>query len=245
MKHLCNVAHGAPVTVKTYSLFDCAFWVRNVFVATCFAMVLSLLVPAFAFAHAVPDLSQTGSITLNLTYNGQAVTGGEFALTLVGDITEADGNYSFEKNAVVSGWSGSFENLEDSSLAQELANYVDSAGVSVTANEANSSGTVVFENVEPGLYLVQQVQESENFQEVLPFLVSVPQNEKGVYIYNVNATPKIGTLVPQEPAPTPNDSTLPQTGLLWWPVPVLLLAGLAFIIVGLFRRKANSPESGK
>lgn len=36
---------------------------------------------------------------------------------------------------------------------------------------------------------------------------------------------------------TTNTGKLPQTGQLWWPVPVLLCAGLLFIIVGLIRRK--------
>lgn len=34
-------------------------------------------------------------------------------------------------------------------------------------------------------------------------------------------------------------AALPQTGLLWWPVPVLLCAGGAFLIVGAVRRKKN------
>ena len=33
---------------------------------------------------------------------------------------------------------------------------------------------------------------------------------------------------------------LPQTGQLWWPVPVLLMAGMLFVIVGLFRRRRDN-----
>lgn len=32
---------------------------------------------------------------------------------------------------------------------------------------------------------------------------------------------------------------LPQTGQLWWPVPILLLAGLALVVVGLIRRRSD------
>lgn len=38
------------------------------------------------------------------------------------------------------------------------------------------------------------------------------------------------------------NSKLPQTGLTWWPVPVLALAGICFIILGLARRRNASTE---
>lgn len=41
----------------------------------------------------------------------------------------------------------------------------------------------------------------------------------------------------------PKGSKLPQTGQLWWPVPVLLLAGLVLVIVGLLRRKEDNYEA--
>lgn len=48
----------------------------------------------------------------------------------------------------------------------------------------------------------------------------------------------------EEPTPeTPAGPTLPQTGQLWWPVPVLLLAGLLLVMVGLFRRKRSGNEA--
>lgn len=37
-------------------------------------------------------------------------------------------------------------------------------------------------------------------------------------------------------------SKLPQTGQLWWPVPLLICAGLLFIIVGLIRRRRDEHE---
>lgn len=40
----------------------------------------------------------------------------------------------------------------------------------------------------------------------------------------------------------PEDPTLPQTGQLWWPVPVLLAAGLLLIILGLMRWRKYSDE---
>ena len=38
------------------------------------------------------------------------------------------------------------------------------------------------------------------------------------------------------------NTTLVQTGQLWWPVPALLVAGLLLVIVGLIRRRGDSDE---
>lgn len=54
------------------------------------------------------------------------------------------------------------------------------------------------------------------------------------------ATPDEPT-APDEPA-TPAKPTLPQTGQLWWPVPILISAGLLFVVIGLVRRRGTVDE---
>lgn len=41
---------------------------------------------------------------------------------------------------------------------------------------------------------------------------------------------------------TPDEPKLPQTGQLWWPVPVLTAAGLLLIVAGLLRRRGGKDE---
>lgn len=41
---------------------------------------------------------------------------------------------------------------------------------------------------------------------------------------------------------TPGKPNLPQTGQLWWPVPVLLAAGLLLVVIGLMRRRGIRHE---
>lgn len=58
--------------------------------------------------------------------------------------------------------------------------------------------------------------------------------------------------IPDEPSPaapttpdkptTPAKPKLPLTGQLWWPVPVLIAAGLLFIVIGLVRRRGTKDE---
>ncbi len=40
----------------------------------------------------------------------------------------------------------------------------------------------------------------------------------------------------------PGKPSLPQTGQLWWPVPVLIAAGLLFVVIGLLRRRGITDE---
>ena len=42
--------------------------------------------------------------------------------------------------------------------------------------------------------------------------------------------------------PQPGKPTLPQTGQFWWPVPVLIAAGLFFVVIGLVRRRGTIDE---
>lgn len=50
--------------------------------------------------------------------------------------------------------------------------------------------------------------------------------------------------IPPEDTPdSPDDSEeLPQTGQLWWPVPILLCSGLFLLLIGMVRRKGDTNE---
>jgi len=49
--------------------------------------------------------------------------------------------------------------------------------------------------------------------------------------------PKEGVDVPEENTTESSEPSLPQTGQLWWPVPVLIMAGLLCLMIGLVFRK--------
>ena len=114
-----------------------------------------------------------------------------------------------------------------------------------------SSGTAEFSNLSLGLYLVAQKTAASGYKMTDSFLVSVPYLEDGAYVYNVKADPKTDLEREVEPTSQTKPSTpsggggggkLVQTGQLWWPVPVLICAGLGCIVVGLFRRRRGQNE---
>ena len=56
-----------------------------------------LVAPGLAFAHDVPDMTRTGSVSATLTYDDEAVPGGSVTLYRVGDVVQDDGDYLFAK----------------------------------------------------------------------------------------------------------------------------------------------------
>lgn len=198
----------------------------------CLVLLCAVMVPSWA--HEVPDLKKTGSITLTLQYDGKALSGGSFALYRVGTVTEQDGNYSFTTAGTsFSSFSGSLDKL-DAALAQKLKDYADSQKLQPVASARNSGGKAVFSMVTPGLYLVVQTQRCTGYELLSPFLVSVPMNEDGHYRYDIDASGKFKPTPKSDTPDKPNTpgSNLPQTGQLNWPVPVLAGAGLVLFALG-------------
>lgn len=218
---------------------------RNHLLSVLLALLLLLCLPLSASAHPVPDESQNGhcSITITMTYNGKAVPGGTLALYKVGNVHEDNGNYSFVPVNAIQSDISEFGNIESSDLPGKLAE-LEKKLTSVTAKPVtiDKDGTATFPNLRFGLYLVVQKTAAFGYGKTAPFLVSVPYLYKGEYKYNVTSLPKTDLEREVEPTtpPSPGGSKLPQTGQLWWPVPVLICMGLGCIAVGLIRRREGS-----
>ena len=211
------------------------------------ALLLLCMLPVTAYAHEVPDESKKGTIIVEMEYSGKAVTGGTLTIYRVGQIQENDGNYSFVKTSIVEKFSGNYNDISTASLSEDLAVFVKEHNIPFYATVKNSDGKADFTNLDLGLYLVVQTEASDGYEPMKPFLVSIPMNESGHYVYEVNAEGKFQLY--QKPKPTtpsnPPDPTLPQTGQLNWPIPVLAVLGLSMFSVGWmlrFGRKKDSYE---
>ena len=68
----------------------------------------------------------------------------------------------------------------------------------------------------------------------IPDSYRVEYSKNGEKIYIVNYVKDSETPDPDKP------EKLPQMGQLWWPVPILTLAGLSAMIIGMFKRKAEN-----
>lgn len=203
------------------------------------------------------------SITVTLTdSSGVPVAGGELTLYQVASLVLDDGNMTYVymddfQNCGIDLDALTHDSTDASDLAassSKLAAFAESAGLSGTVL-SNASGTVKFSGLNLGLYLVVQTQAADNYTTLDPFVVTLPlaDEETDAWIYDIDASPKMGTVTyvpepetPEEPG-TPDEPveevpaetaepetvTLAQTGQLNWPIPLLCAAGVLCVLTGI------------
>lgn len=205
-----------------------------------FICVLMLLcaVSISVSAHDVPDLSRSGTIHITMRHGDVTIPGGTLTVYRVGMIYEDNGNYGYVLTEEFAESNISLVNIQSAELASDLSDYAQTNSIPGETKTIDENAQVNFENLELGLYLFVQYEAAEGYNLANPFLVSVPAVVDGQYIYDVDGTPKLDpiTVKPTEPTeptePKPQEPTLPQTGQLNWPIPLLAVVGLLFLTVG-------------
>lgn len=199
--------------------------------------------PAFAVDSASLDYSKTGSVTVKLTdEDGAAVTSGTLTLYQVANIVDNEYVYTDE----FSQCSVSLDDITKTSLASNISTFVDENSISGTTICVGNDGTVVFSDLKLGLYLVVQTVASEGYHTISPFVITIPYEEDGVIVYNVDASPKVGVLKKTDKTTTTTEPKLPQTGQLNWPIPILAISGIVLFGIGLIlttNRKKQYSET--
>lgn len=201
-------------------------------------VLLSALAVNASAAHPVPDLSQNGSLTFQMELDGVALDNGSLNLYKVGEITDDDGNYFFQ---LIDGREILLSEEIDQILAEEMLTLAKASALTKLSAPIEG-GKAAFTDLPVGLYVVWQdtSDATEGLFPIQPFLISVPRFQNGIYASDVMAKPKNApeTIPPETTVPPKPDETLPQTGQLNWPVPVMAMAGAVLFILGwlLFTR---------
>lgn len=187
-----------------------------------------------AFACEVPDRNQKGSISADMKYQGKAVPGGSLTIYRVGEVYSENGDYFFIYANEFAECTKPLTDLSSATLREELVGIVKEKKLAGLAeNAVDKNGHVCFENLDIGLYLVVQNTVASGYYAINPFLVTIPNEKAGDYVYEVNATPKLELKPATKPTvPKTPSGKLPQTGQLNWPVPILAALGLMFIVLG-------------
>ncbi len=211
-----------------------------------FVLFLLCVLSAGALAHDVPDLGRSGSITVHLQDDGKKLSSGSLTFYRVGQIVNRDGNYEFCLTESFANSGESLENVHSPDLAKKLLNYGEKQQIPGKTLPIRD-GVVSFRagTGELGLYLVAQKEPSQGYAPIDPFLIAVPNVEQDVYVYEVDATPKVDleTAPPTEPpSPPPSGPKLPHTGQWKYPVPILAILGLGLIGGGLLLRRGDKKE---
>ena len=151
----------------------------------------------------------TGTIRVRLydEASQKALRGGELTIYRVAEVQRKNGDLSFEYCGDFYGCGIALGDLTDSTLAAQLQEFLP-AGAEGTVQTVGSDGTVTFDDLELGLYLVVQTKASAGYKAVNPFLVSLPLAEDGQWLYDVDASPKVGAYTPETPE-TPDTPSTP------------------------------------
>lgn len=188
--------------------------IRKRLAAVLAALTLLVWCAAPAFALEVVDLSRTGSIKVSLydSETSEAVGGGTLTLYRVAKVQKDNANLSFVYTNGFEDCGVELGDLSEGELAGRLAEKIAATAESTTV-EISDFGTAEFGDLEVGLYLVVQTTAAENYNVINPFLVSVPIQENGSYVYDVDALPKVGTAAKKTPEPpdTPDTPDKPDT----------------------------------
>lgn len=209
------------------------------------ALLFLLCLSVNVFAQEVPILTQSGSIEITMMMGNSPIPGGKLICTRVGYIDEKDGNYYFcrldgESIADVS----APETAED--MVQFVQDYQKTHPIETEEKSIDQDGKVKFDGRETGLYLITQENPPSGYYAISPFLVSIPNNEDGKYVYDVTIRSKVElekTPKPTTPSPSkPKDSKLPQTGQITWHILVLIAVGLLLMVIGVVLRSGKRKD---
>lgn len=204
-----------------------------------------LLLPMQAYAIEPIVLDRDVELTVCYVRGNKALEGARFDLYRVGDTTAFA---VFTVAGDFKDYPGSINGLETAekwdALAQELLTYAEKNSIAPLASgRTDTDGECVFTNLTPGLYLVvgQEVTVGRTTYSCNPAVVCLPGRDANAeeWSYQVSVYPKLEARTLPTP---PDDPHLPQTGLLWWPVPVLLCAGLCLTGIGSVRRRRTKDE---
>ena len=206
-----------------------------------FMSVVLLCAPLPVYAHDYVQLDKEGCVALELKYDGEPVIGGVFACVKVADIACDNGDYYYVMLLDGQEYRGT---LPDADTVYESVAENEGFFVNHTMVQTNEAGSVKFQALKPGLYLLTQTTAAPGYYKMKPFFVSVPYLQDGRYVYDVNANVKSELEqsmeeTPDEPEP---DDRLPQTGQLKWPVPVLAGSGMILFAVGLGLRFGSKRD---
>ncbi len=218
---------------------------RSKLLSLALALALLLSLSLTVAARDVPDLTQRCSLTLSMMDGNIPLSGGTLTIYKVGDVKVDDGNYSFVPTARFAPSGETFADLTDNpGIAARLVSFIDKSGIpGLETQTVDKNGTVVFTNLDLGLYLVVQHTPAPGYEAIKPFLISLPSKEGGKYVYDLIAEPKTEPPSPTETEPTVTTTPgIPQTGQLWWPVPMLAFVGLLFVTGGTLMMRGKHED---
>lgn len=123
--------------------------------------------------------------------------------------------------------------LKDGEVVEEVVlNEENNWEYEWTELDANSEWKVVEKEV-PDSYVMSSTQDGKTFVIINTYKEKTPDTPS-------SGKPSSGS--PSSSSSSGGSKTLPKTGQLWWPVPVLVILGIGCLVIGCVRRRDNISE---
>ena len=158
-------------------------------------IVLLVCITQLSLTPIAVSLDAKGSITLS-TFSKESrvpISGAVFRLYHFASAQTGWEGLNFEYTDDFSSNGMDIRDLTDSYLPAHLAAYAESYSLVFTEKSTDGTGSLSFDNLSVGAYLVVPVSIDEEYLTPAPFIVCVPMKDEtqNKWIYNVDATPKI------------------------------------------------------
>lgn len=162
---------------------------RRKIIAICVTIFLLITCCNTVFADEI-DQSETGSISVTLIdkKGNEPMVGAELSVYFVATARlDTYGNLTYDYTEYFEQFDTA---IDDTALMTKLDAFVSKHSVFSVKIITNEEGTALCEELPLGLYFIKQTGAVEGFASCSPFLVTVPNEKNGEYVYDVNASPK-------------------------------------------------------
>ena len=209
------------------------------------SLIFIMLIASLIGTVSATDLGTIQFVAINNT-DSKAVENLEVSVYQVSK-QDAQGNFEFAFG--FEDCTLDVDNLSESNL-ENLKTYAKTNAEPLFTKTTDTTGKFTLTNLDLGTYLLVQENKTDEIT-MQTMLISVPELtvENGLK-YEITAKPKIlnKEIVDQNNSGKTElvkDSQLPYTGVLNWPIPVLVIAGIAIFCVAWLKVYSTSKKKVK
>lgn len=146
------------------------------------------ITPVYA-SNNIVDFTKKGTITVTLNdeANNSYIEGANIKIYKLADAYSNNHNLDFLYHEVLESYQ---EDIKNDNITNEILDIIYNSNLSSYELTTNNLGFVSFNNLDLGLYLVEQTNQVLGYSKIDSFLVYIPQGTENGWTYEVNAIPK-------------------------------------------------------
>lgn len=138
----------------------------------------------------IVDFTKKGTITVTLSDEGNnlLVEGANIRISKLADAYSDNNNLAFSYHSNLLEYK---DEIKESKLSNEILDCIHESDLFTKEGITNDLGTVIFDELDLGLYLVEQTNKVDGYSKIDAFLVYIPRLEESNWVYRVDAVPKV------------------------------------------------------